>query len=186
MFLRCLDKAAGNAGLSRGQGDDIKSTVRLVCSDEAIARFQSEQEENWVTTYVSGTCKVLAPNAPVEVLGTVLGTQQDRDNAFAARLTKLQTLREDLADVESAGVELLLGRLCANTTKVTHLLRAHGTFLSKDLLNRFDDVTAQFIERVLGGDLHGKAIEQVMLGMNFGGLGFRKAKFSPLLPTWHP
>ena len=176
LFLRCLDKAAENAGLSRGQGEDIKSTVRLVCSDEAIARFRSEQEENLVTAYVSDTCKVLAPNAPVEVLGTVLGIRQDRDDAFAARLTKLQALREDLADVESAGVELLLGRLCANTTKFTHLLRAYGTLLGKDLLDRFDDLTAQFIERVLGGDLHEKAIEQATLGMNFGGLGFRKAE----------
>ena len=39
LLRRCLDKAAGSAGLSRGQGEDIKSTVRLVCSDEAIARF---------------------------------------------------------------------------------------------------------------------------------------------------
>ena len=176
LFLRCLDKAAIGAGLSRGHGEDIKSIVRLVGSEEAIAHFQTTQEENWVTTHVSDTCKILAPNSPVEVLGTVLGTQQDRDNALAARLNKVQILREDLADVESAGVELLLGRLCANTTKVTHLLRAHGCFLSKDLLDRFDDLTAPFIERFLGGDLHEKAIEQAMLGMNFGGLGFRKAE----------
>ena len=176
LFLKCLDKAAAAAGLSRGSGDDVKSTVRLVGTDAAVSSFLETQEENWITAHIRDTCKVLEPNSSIEVLGTVLGSQQDRDNAFAARLTKLQTLREDLADIECAGVELLLGRLCANTTKVAHLLRAHGCHLSKQLLDRFDDLAASFVGRVLGGDLHEKAIDQAALGMNFGGLGFRKAE----------
>ena len=176
LFLKCLDKAAAAAGLSRGSGDDVKSTVRLVGSDEAISSFLERHEENWVTARIRSTCKILEPNSSIEVLGTVLGPLQDRDDAFAARLAKLQTLREDLADIECAGVELLLGRFCANTTKVTHLLRAHGCLLSKQLLDRFDDLAASFIGRVLGGDLHDKAIDQAVLGMNFGGLGFRKAE----------
>ena len=45
----CLDKAAAAAGLSRGSGDDVKSTVRLVGSDEAISSFLETQEENWVS-----------------------------------------------------------------------------------------------------------------------------------------
>ena len=89
---------------------------------------------------------------------------------------KLQALREDLADIEDAGIELLLGRLCASTTKVSHLLRAHGCYFSQQLLEKFDDLTATFVGRVLGGDLHEKAIEQASLGLNFGGLGFRKAE----------
>ena len=48
LFLRCLDKAATSAGLSRGHGEDIKSIVRLIGSAEAIANFQATQEENWV------------------------------------------------------------------------------------------------------------------------------------------
>ena len=175
-FLRCLDEAAAKAGLSRGSGEGIKSTVRLVGSEEALTRFRCESEESWATSYVHDTCKVLAPNASIEVLGTIIGSSQERNEAFASRLTKLEQLREDLADIESTGVELLLGRLCASTTKVTHLLRAHGTFLDEELLDRFDSLTADFIDRTLGGDLHSKAIEQAMLGMKFGGLGFRKAE----------
>ena len=70
---------------------------------------------------------------------------------------------------------MLLGRFCANTTKVAHLLRAHGCHISPKLLDRFDESTAAFVSRVLGGDFHKKALEQAALGLNYGGLGFRKA-----------
>ena len=176
LFLRCLDRAAALAGLSRGTGHDVKSTVRCIGASIAVCIFHETQEENWITDKIRDTCQILEPNCSIEVLGTVIGSQQDRDNAFAMRLGKLQTLREDLADIEDAGIELLLGRLCASTTKVTHLLRAHGCHLSQQLLDKFDDLAATFVGRVLGGDLHEKAIAQASLGLNFGGLGFRKAE----------
>ena len=176
LFLRCLDRAVALAGVSRGTGGDVKSTVRLIGADTAIANFHEMQEESWITDKIRDTCQILEPNSSIEVLGTVIGSQKDRDSAFAARQCKLQALREDLADIEDAGIELLLGRLCANTTKVSHLLRAHGCHLSQQLLEKFDDLTATFVGRVLGGDLHDKAIEQASLGLNFGGLGFRKAE----------
>ena len=115
-------------------------------------------------------------NSTIEVLGTTIGSQKDSDDAFGERLNKLQALMEDLADIEDAGIELLLCRLCANTTKVSHLLRAHGCLISQQLLGKFDDLTATFVGRVLGGDLHDKAMEQASLGLNYGGLGFRKAE----------
>ena len=71
---------------------------------------------------------------------------------------------------------MIRGILFANTTKVTHLLRAHGCHVDQQLLKNFDDSTAAFTSRVLGGDLHEQALEQAALGLNQGGLGFRKAE----------
>ena len=59
---------------------------------------------------------------------------------------------------------------------MSHLLRAHGCHLSQQLPDKFDDLAATFVGRVLGGDLHEKAIAQASLGLNFGGLGFRKSE----------
>ena len=146
IFLRCLDRAAALAGLTRGAGRDVKSTVRLIGNATDIASFYELQEENWITDKIRDTCQILEPNSTVEILGTIIGLQKDRDNAFAERLGKLQMLREDLADIEDAGIELLLGRLCANTTKVSHLLRAHGCHISQQLLEKFDDLTATFVD----------------------------------------
>ena len=99
LFLRCLDRAAALAGFSRDTGRDVNSTVRLIGATTAIANFHEMQEESWITDKIRDTCQILEPNSSIEVLGTVIGSQKDRDNAFAARLCKLQTLREDLADV---------------------------------------------------------------------------------------
>ena len=99
LFLRCLDRAAAMAGLSRGTGHDVKSTVRLIGAPAAISIFHETQEENWITDKIRDTCQILEPNCSIEVLGTVIGSQQDRDNAFALRIGKLQILREDLPEI---------------------------------------------------------------------------------------
>ena len=103
----------------------------------------------------------------------MIRSPKDRDDFFEERFNKLQALLEDLAD--DAGIELLLGRLCADTTKISNLLRADGCHISPQLLSRFDESTATFVGRVLGCDLHTKAMEQATLGLNYGGFGFRKA-----------
>ena len=81
----------------------------------------------------------------------MIGSPKDRDDFFEERFNKLQALLEDLAD--DAGIELLLGRLCADTTKISNLLRADGCHISPQLLSRFDESTATFVGRVLGRDL---------------------------------
>ena len=98
---------------------------------------------------------------------------QGKDDAmsFEERFTKLLELRSDLADVEDAGIELILGRSRANIPRVSHLLRAHGCHMSLQLLAKFDDSTAAFISRVLGGDLQEQALEKSAFG---GALGSRR------------
>ena len=137
--------------------------MRLIGDAAAIASFHEHQEESWITSRIRDTCQILDPNNKIEVLGTTIGIHKDRDDSFEERLNKLQALREDLADIEDAGIELLLCRLCANTMKISHLLRAHGCHISQQLLSRFDESTATFVGRVLGGDIHGKAMGQASL-----------------------
>ena len=89
-FLRCLDRAAALAGISRGTGHDVKSTVRFIGAPTALSNFHETQEENWITDNTNrDTCQILEPNCSIEVLGTVIGSQQDRDNAFATRLCNM-------------------------------------------------------------------------------------------------
>ena len=45
LFLECLDAAAAEAGANRGEGADVKSTVRLVGHPGVLANFS----EVWVT-----------------------------------------------------------------------------------------------------------------------------------------
>ena len=76
LFLRCLDRAAALAGLSRGAGRDVKSTVRLIGEATAIANFHEVQEENWITDKIRDTCQILESNCTIEVLGTTIGFQK--------------------------------------------------------------------------------------------------------------
>ena len=92
----------------------------------------------------------------------MIGSPKDRDDFFEERLNKLQALQEDLADIEDAGIELLLGRLCANTTKISHLLRAHGCHINPQLLSRFDESKATFVGRVLAATSTQKPLNKLL------------------------
>ena len=86
LFLRCLDRAAALAGFTRGVGRNVKSTVRLIGNATAIASFYELQEENWITDKIRDTCQILEPNSTVEVLGTIIVLDKDRDNALRSAL----------------------------------------------------------------------------------------------------
>ena len=67
----------------------MKSTVRLIGDATAIASFHEHQEESWITDRIRDTCQILEPNTTIEVLGTTIGSQKDRDDACGERLSKL-------------------------------------------------------------------------------------------------
>ena len=100
LFLECLGRPAAKAGLTRGTGRDVKSTVRLIGDKSAITAFSERQEESWITNRIRDICQILLHNSKIEVLGTIIGSPKDRDDYFEERLNKLQALREDLADIE--------------------------------------------------------------------------------------
>ena len=172
--MDCLDKAAARAGLSRGSGPDVKSSVRLIGSDEASCRFDEEAEGLWATDYVRATCQILPANSSVKVLGAMIGPSVDRNRLFRDRVSKLTELRNDLADIGDACVELTLVRLCANVSKVAHSHRAHSCDVCPDVFDECDSGTSEF-ESVLGGELLQHSLDQSAVGLGRGGLGLRRA-----------
>ena len=76
LFLNCFDRAAAAAGLTRGTGQEVKSTVRLIGDAAAIASFHEHQEERLITSRIRDTCQILDPNRTIEVLGTTIWHSQ--------------------------------------------------------------------------------------------------------------
>ena len=171
LFLERLDAAAAEAGATRGEGADVKSTVRLVGHPGVLANFS----EVWVTDRIRQTCKICEPNSSEEVLGAMLGPPAAREEHFLSRVQKTKELHEAIPEVADPATELTLGRLCANVSRVTHLLRVSGTMLSEKALLEHDDASATFVARALGGDLPAHSGSQAALGIKMGGLGFRQA-----------
>ena len=63
-WLRALDTELSRTGDTRGSGEDVKSTVRLVCPLDQAHRY-----DGWATEYVRSTCKVGQTNSPVFAQG---------------------------------------------------------------------------------------------------------------------
>ena len=82
-----------------------------------------------MTDHIRETCEVLTSTNQIEVLRAVIGTAEERSLFFEERFNKLIQLRDELADIEDVGIELILGRFCANISCVTLLLGAHGCHL---------------------------------------------------------
>ena len=105
----------------------------------------------------------------------MLGPPAAREEHFLSRVQKTKELHEAIPEVADPATELTLGRLCANVSRVTHLLRVSGTMLSEKALLEHDDASATFVARALGGDLPAHSSSQAALGIKMGGLGFRQA-----------
>ena len=171
LFLECLDTVAARAGATRGEGVDVKSSVRLIGHPDALAAFDGD----WATERVQRTCKIGVPNADCEVLGAAAGAPAASAALFEARTAALRELHGALAEVNDPAAELTMGRLCADVSRVTHLLRAAGPELDHELLGEHDEILDNFVARTLGGDLPRSSLDQAALGASEGGLGFRRA-----------
>ena len=75
-YLHTLDDEAAKVGAVCIAGDDAKSTAVLVGHPAALAAFEAEQQQlrqqqlpTWDSPSVRRACRVLEPNAPLEVLG---------------------------------------------------------------------------------------------------------------------
>ena len=147
----------------------MKSSVRLIGDESVLFAFEESIEGNWITDRVWATCEVLASNSNVEVLGATVCAVEEGNQCFEERFDKLIQFRYELADIEDPGIELILRRLCASISGVTHLWRAHACHLCPRLLEKFDDSILALVSRILGGDLHDQALEQATLGLSFGG-----------------
>ena len=66
-------------------------------------------------------------------------------------------------------------RICADVSRVSHLLRVDGASLAEEALFDYDAAMGSFVDWTLGGDLPPHALDQAALGVSQGGLGFRRA-----------
>ena len=175
-LLSALDAAARQRGVVRGRGSDCKSHVRLVGHPDALRVFaESDDGRTWVSDTVSDSCCVDAPNSAFECLGTVVGDSAARRAQFLECTEKLGNTHELISNLMDPAVELTLGRVSVNVSRVVHLLRTAGSDLSDDVCAAFDTAQANFLERVLAGDLRKSAHDQACLGVRSGGLGLRRA-----------
>ena len=71
--------AAAKAGITRVIGRDVKSSVRLVGDESVFLALGKSFAENWITERVRETYKILAPNSRIEVLGTIDGSTDERN-----------------------------------------------------------------------------------------------------------
>lgn len=171
LYLETLDAEAARAGCTRGSGADVKSSVTLIGHPDAIADYEAE----WVTDRIRDTCKLREPNAPTEVLGAILGSNDESVEQFDVQLRKLRLLHDALEPLADPAIELTLGRACADLCKTVHLLRIHGDILHERGVHEHDDIQRDYVARVLGGDLQPEASRMAEMGVRDGGLGYRRA-----------
>jgi hypothetical protein len=175
-IIVALDAALARAGATRGSLPDAKTIARLVGHPEALlAHAADPRNAEWATDHVRATCHIGEPNCDVEVLGAVVGTAAGREAQFHAKVNKLSELHDALCTLAEAPVEMVLGRLCADVSKVNYLLRLAGASLSPEVVSCHDSEQRRFLGTLLGGGLHDMAFAQAALGVRDGGLGFRTA-----------
>ena len=73
LFFGCLDRAATEAGFTRGTGRDVKWAIRRSCDESAFVAFCENHEDSWVTNRIRDAYQILHHNSRLEVLGTIIG-----------------------------------------------------------------------------------------------------------------
>ena len=170
-YLRALDVGLAKAGCTRGAMHGAKSSVALVGHIDALAALDG----SWLTPYIRDTCKVREPNSSVEVLGSVVGANEDVLAQFEQRVKSTEEVHNAIEELCDPAMELTLGRSCADLARVSHLLRTSGDIIAEGPVGDHDLMQQAFVQRVLGGELDGPALSQASLGLRAGGLGFRMA-----------
>ena len=166
----------GKSGATRGEGDDVKTVVRLIGHPDALEAFHgSEESTQWVTGRIQRTCKIKAPNTSTEVLGTIVGSVEDCAAQFADKIARLEKLHSAICELDDPQVELTLGRICADVSRVIHLLRTNGGILPSGTVAAHDAAQQSFLENLLACHFDDDAAAQASAGVRVGGLGLRTA-----------
>ena len=177
LFLQTLDEELKLVGCTRGEVPLAKSSVTLIGHPDALTQLDS----SWATAYVQRTCEIMEPNAPTDVLGSLIGPESDVIAHFASCVNRVSELHHALETLSDPAAELTLGRSCGDVSKVNHLLRTSGDILHGAPVAEFDEMQSAFVDRVLGGGLQGHSLRQAAAGVRSGGLGLRNASDSALV-----
>lgn len=170
-WLRAFDAEVARIGATRGQGEGVKSTARLVCRSN-----RAPEAAGWDTACVRSTCVVLPSNSAAKVLGVTVGDPAATRAAAAAVCAKVRAKREAISAVGHTATELVLTRRCGDVSTFTFQLRCHGDLLRDGPADEFDRDLRAGIEASLGGALLDTAWWQANVGVEGGGLGLRAAK----------
>ena len=168
-YLRTLDFELAKVGATRGNGADVKSVARLV----GVAEAKDERGDLWITGYIRDTCQVEPMSVP-HCLGVDFGSDEVCSDQFDSISSNVQLVHGAIQSIGDVATEVVLTRMCADACKLTHLLRAHGTRIKDDVLERFDTAVSQSLATALHGPLHEDARVQASLGVAEGGLGVRR------------
>ena len=174
-WLRAFDLEIDAIGASRGSGQDVKSSVRLICPPERCSEF-----DGWATAYVRNTCKVPAPNSPAVALGSVIGDISSIRQKALETCKKVKSKRSAIATLGHAASELVLTRMCADVGNVTYWMRCYGDLLRGVVSDEFDADLRAAVEDTLDGPVSDTAWWQSGLGVADGGLGMRSAHSTAL------
>ena len=114
-------------------------------------------DEEWPTAYLRSSCKVVSSNGGHEVLGATLGSDAAVREATDDVVSKTAGLREKISCIGDAACELILLRLCADVSELTHSLRTMGDRVPDTCLERFDKDLKGSLETILGNELSNQA-----------------------------
>ena len=129
----------------------------------------------WAPPYVRETCKLGPDGQHVRYLGALVGAPGGEAADVAEASAKAAQLREALADLNDAPVQLTLLRFCADVSKAMYALRCGGDAPPPESLLDLDAGLRRSVEHSLDGPLEDHSWRQAGLGVRSGGLGLRSA-----------
>ena len=170
-YLQAFDAALESIGGTRVAGDEVKSEAKLIGPQDDV----ETEGAAWRTGIVEDTC-ILRNSMPgaTKVLGVDLDGSHLGDQIKAA-LDKTADICQKLGATHDTPVELALLRMCANVSRLTHLLRAAGPELRSADMDLFDESQRTALDRLLGCELSDTSYLRATQAAKDGGLGLRKA-----------
>ena len=170
-----FDSELAKRGASRGVGDDLKSTCRIVCPDKDVAYWSNPANQGWITDYIRATFKILPPNTPVEYLGAMVGGAPEATKSMKQAMARTSAKRDGINSLQHAASELILLRRVSDVANINFWLRCQGDRMCPDTTIAFDNELRAAVEIALGGGIPDNSWWQAELPVDKGGLGMRQA-----------
>ena len=105
---REIDRRLAAKGVSRGTGDKVKSTVRIICPVQDEMEYnEKENMDKWATPSLRNTYTVLQANSPVEYLGTMVGGDPEDTTSMQTMFRKVQRKWSGINSIAQPQTELI-------------------------------------------------------------------------------